>query len=131
MEVIGIPSSLGQVPVLSISGSGIPEDAPQKENAFDLFNQMLSEEILVDYIARNGSISPFKGEMKGLEVQECSARLTESVNSDYYVLATNGNLNIELWGNTCVIVQHLMAGATVEECLAEFDALQDTAVRQS
>ncbi len=131
MEVIGIPSSLGQVPVLSISGSGIPEDAPQKENAFDLFNQMMSEEILVDYIARNGSISPFKGEMKGLEVPECSARLTESVNSDYYVLATNGNLNIELWGNTCVIVQHLMAGATVEECLAEFDALQDTAVRQS
>lgn len=38
---------------------------------------------------------------------------------------------MELWGNTCVIVQHLMAGATVEECLAEFDALQDAAVQQA
>ena len=131
MEVIGIPSALGQVPVLSISGSCIPKDAPQKENALALFEQMLSEEILVDYVNSNGSISPFKGELEGLKVQENSARLSESVNSDYYVLATNGNLNIELWGNTCVIVQHLMAGATVEECLAEFDALQDAAVRQS
>ncbi len=131
MEVIGIPSARGQVPVLSISGSGIPEAAPRKENAFALFEQMLSEDVLVDYVSRNGSISPFKGEMEGLTVQESSARLSESVNSDYYVLATNGNLNVELWGNTCVIVQHLMAGATVEECLAEFDALQDAAVQQA
>lgn len=131
MEVIGIPSGLGQVPVLSISGSGIPEDAPHRENALALFEQMLSEEILVDYVNNNGSISPFKEDMEGLVPQACSARLSESVNSDYYVLATNGNLNIELWGNTCVIVQHLMAGATVEECLAEFDALQDAAVGQA
>ena len=131
MEVIGVPSDLGQVPVLSISGSGIPKDAPRKENALALFEQMLSEEILVDYVNSNGSISPFKGEMEGLKVQENSARMSESVNADYYVLATNGNLNMELWGNTCVIVQHLMAGATVEECLAEFDALQDAAVQQA
>lgn len=131
MEVIGVPCDLGQVPVLSISGSSIPKDAPHRENALALFEQMLSEEVLVDYVNSNGSISPFKVEMEGLKVQENSVRLTENINSDYYVLATNGNLNMELWGNTCVIVQHLMAGASVEDCLAEFDAIQDAAVRQS
>lgn len=129
MEVIGIPSALGQVPVLSISGSGIPEDAPRKENALDLFEQMLSEEVVADYVSRNGSIPPFKGEMEGLEVPACSAGLSESVASGRYVLATNGNLNVELWGNTCAIVQRLMAGASVEECLQAFDSLQDAAVQ--
>lgn len=130
MEVIGIPSPLGQVPVLSISGSGIPEDAPRRDNALDLFEAMLSEEIIFDYVNGNGSIHPFQGTLEGLKPQACSARLSESVDAGYYVLATNGNLDVELWGNTCVIVQHLMAGATVEECLAEFDALQDAALQK-
>ncbi len=125
MEVIGVPSDLGQVPVLSIAGSGIPEDAPHKDNALALFEEMFDEDILTDYVNANGSIPAVKTELEGLRPLKCSKRLSDSVDAGDYVLATNASLNVELWGNTCTIVQHLMAGASVEECLKEFDALQE------
>ena len=31
---------------------------------------------------------------------------------------------LEQWGNTCIIVRELLAGATVDECMARFDQLQ-------
>lgn len=128
MEVIGLPTHLGQVPVLSMTGSGIPESAAHKEDTIKVFNILMQEDNLVAFNNASGSISPFKGEIKGLETLKPIAKLTESVNNGHYVLATNGNYGVELWGNTCNIVQHLMSGSTVEECLAEFDALQQEAL---
>ena len=34
-------------------------------------------------------------------------------------------MNVEQWGNTCLIVRELLNGATVDECMAAFDKLQE------
>lgn len=128
MEVVGVPTHLGPVPVLSITGSGIPEQAPNRDTAMEVLEVIMQEDNVTAYGNSSGSITPFTGEVGGLVELEPIARLTASVDSGSYVLATNGNYGVEMWGNTCTIVQHLMAGASVEECLAEFDALQQEAV---
>ena len=33
-------------------------------------------------------------------------------------------MKMEQWGNTCLVVRQLLNGATVDECMAEFDRLQ-------
>ena len=40
-------------------------------------------------------------------------------------------MSVEQWGNTCRIVRDLLGGATVESCMASFDALQDAALNES
>ena len=39
-------------------------------------------------------------------------------------------MKVEQWGNTCIIVRQLLGGATVEECMAEFDRLQEESLEQ-
>ena len=45
-------------------------------------------------------------------------------NEGVYVLGSNANMKLEQWGNTCLIVRSLLKGASVDECMAEFDKLQ-------
>ena len=40
-------------------------------------------------------------------------------------------MNVEQWGNICLIVRDLLGGATVDECMASFDALQNAALSAS
>ena len=39
-------------------------------------------------------------------------------------------MKVEQWGNTCLIVRDLLAGATVDECMAAFDRLQEESLGQ-
>ena len=39
-------------------------------------------------------------------------------------------MEVEQWGNTCLIVRELLGGATVDECMAQFDRLQEEALRK-
>ena len=45
------------------------------------------------------------------------------------MLGSNAGMKVEQWGNTCLIVRNLLNGATVEECLAEFDRLQEESLQ--
>ena len=47
------------------------------------------------------------------------------------MLGSNAGMDVEQWGNTCLIVRRLLAGETVEECMQEFDRLQDEALGKS
>jgi raffinose/stachyose/melibiose transport system substrate-binding protein len=51
--------------------------------------------------------------------------LNDRVNEGVYVLGSNANMDLEQWGNTCLIVRELLNGASVDECMAEFDRLQE------
>ena len=46
------------------------------------------------------------------------------------MLGSNAGMNVEQWGNTCLIVRELLGGASVDECMTAFDALQDAALAQ-
>lgn len=125
LEVIGFPSDMGQMPVLSITGLSVGEDAEHREDALEALDVMVSDEALQLYAETNKVISPSKN--VNVECIEALKPLNDLVQEDKYVLASNAAMDVEQWGNVCLIVRDLLGGASVDECMSKLDALQDEA----
>lgn len=123
MLVIGFPSSRGQMPVMPMTGFGIGVNAQHAQDALDTLDIMISDEALLTYAETNKVISP----SKNVEVECIPALkpLNDRIKENVYVLASNAGMKVEQWGNTCLIVRELLNGATVDECMAMFDKLQE------
>lgn len=128
MLVIGFPSSRGQMPVMPMTGLGIGINAEHGEDARAVLEVMLSDEALQIYAETNRVISP----SKNVEVECIPALkpLNDRIQDNIYVLGANAGMNVEQWGNTCLIVRDLLGGATVDECMAKFDQLQEEAMNK-
>ena len=128
MVVIGFPSSRGQMPVLSMTGFGIGSEAEHLEEAMAVLDIMLSDEALQTYAETNRVISP----SKNVEVDCVPALepLNDRIQDNIYVLGSNAGMRVEQWGNTCLIVRELLNGATVDECMAAFDRLQEESLQE-
>lgn len=126
MQVIGFPSSRGQMPVMPMTGFGVGINAEHGEDALAVLEVILSDEALQIYAETNRVISP----SKNVEVECVSALkpLNDRIQENIYVLGSNAGMNVEQWGNTCLIVRDLLGGASVDECMAEFDRLQEEAL---
>ncbi|NCE65497.1 extracellular solute-binding protein [Pseudoflavonifractor sp. 524-17] len=126
MQVIGFPSSRGQMPVMPMTGFAVGVNAEHKEDAIQVLDVITSDEALQVYAETNRVISP----SKNVEVECVPALkpLNDRIQEGVYVLGSNAGMNVEQWGNTCLIVRELLGGATVDECMASFDALQDAAL---
>ncbi|MCM1399190.1 MAG: extracellular solute-binding protein [Clostridium sp.] len=129
MVVIGFPSEYGQMPVMSMTGLSVVADSEHLEDTLAVLEVMLSDEALQAYAETNNVISP----SKNVEVDFIPALqpLNNLVNSGTYVLASNAGMKVEQWGNTCQIVRMLLNGASVEECMEEFDKLQEEVLSSS
>ncbi len=127
LRVIGFPSERGQMPVMSMTGMSVCTKAEHKKDALDVLEVILSDEALQVYAETNKVISP----SKNVEVDCIPALrpLNDLVNDGTYVLASNAGMKVEQWGNTCLIVRKLMEGASVDACMAEFDRLQEEALK--
>ena len=126
MLVIGFPSERGQMPVIPMTGFGVGINAEHGEDALAVLDVMLSDEALQIYAETNRVISP----SKNVEV-ECVPALEplhDRIHNNVYVLGSNAAMEVEQWGNTCLIVRELLGGATVDECMAQFDRLQEEAL---
>ena len=123
MLVIGFPSSRGQMPVISMTGFGVGSNAEHAEDALNVLDVILSDEALQIYAETNNVISP----SKNVEVDCIPALqpLNDRIEENVYVPGTNAGMQLEQWGNTCLVVRELLNGATVDECMAEFDRLQE------
>ncbi len=128
MQVIGFPSSHGQMPVVPITGFGIGAEAEHLQDSKDLLDVVLSDEALQVYTETNKVISP----SKNVEVECIPALkpLNDKIEDNVYVLASNAGLKLEQWGNTCLIVRELLNGSTVDECMAIFDKLQEESLNK-
>lgn len=128
LQVIGFPSSRGQMPVVPITGLGVGADSEHLEDAKDLMEVIISDEALEEYSKINKVISP----SKNVEVDCIPALkpLNDKIEEGVYVLASNAGLKVEQWGNTCLIVRKLLNGSTVDECMAEFDKLQEESLNK-
>lgn len=128
MQVIGFPSSRGQMPVMPMTGLGVGVNAKHGEEALAVLEVMLSDEALQVYAETNRVISP----SKNVEVECIPALkpLNDRIQENVYVLGSNAGMNVEQWGNTCLIVRDLLGGATVDECMAKFDQLQEQAMKK-
>ena len=126
MQVIGFPSSRGQMPVMSMTGIAVGTDAAHREDAARVLDIMVSDAALRLYSETNRVISPSKNVKVDCvpSLQPLNDRIEEGV----YVLGSNAGMSVEQWGNTCLIVRELLEGASVDECMAAFDALQDAAL---
>lgn len=127
MLVIGFPSSRGQMPVMPMTGFGVGANAEHAEDAMRALEVMTSDEALRVYSETNKVISP----SKNVEVECIPALkpLNDRINENVYVLGANAGMKLEQWGNTCLIVRELLNGATVDECMAEFDRLQEETLK--
>ena len=123
MQVIGFPSSRGQMPVVSMTGISVLENLERRQETLDVLEVMLSDEALRVYAETNKVISP--SENVEVECIPALKPLNDLVDEGKYVLASNAGMKVEQWGNTCLIVRKLMEGASVDECMAEFDRLQE------
>ncbi|MCI8454457.1 MAG: extracellular solute-binding protein [Lachnospiraceae bacterium] len=128
LQVIGFPSSRGQMPVVSMTGYGIGADAEHLEDAKNVLEVILSDEALQLYTETNKVISP----SKNVEVDCIPALkpLNDRIKEEVYVLGSNAGMKVEQWGNTCLIVRELLNGATVDACMARFDELQEESLRK-
>ena len=126
MQVIGFPSSRGRMPVMPMTGFGVGAEAEHREDAARALDIMTSDEALQIYSETNRVISP----SKNIKVDCVPALqpLNDRIEEGVYVLGSNAGMNVEQWGNTCLIVRELLGGASVDECMAAFDELQDAAL---
>lgn len=127
MEVIGFPSDRGQMPVVSMTGISVLENSERRQETLDVLEVMLSDEALQVYAETNKVISP--SENVEVECIPALRPLNDLVDEGKYVLASNAGMRVEQWGNTCLIVRKLMEGASVDECMAEFDRLQEESLQ--
>ncbi|MCX4319859.1 MAG: extracellular solute-binding protein [Lachnospiraceae bacterium] len=129
MLVIGFPSSRGQMPVVPITGFGVGVNAEHREDAMKALDVMTSDQALQVYTETNKVISP----SKNVEVDCVPALkpLNDRIKENVYVLGSNAGMKLEQWGNTCLIVQQLLKGDTVDDCMAEFDRLQEETLKKN
>lgn len=123
MLVIGFPSSRGQMPVMPMTGIGVGVNAAHAEDVMKTLDIMVSDEALQVYAETNKVISPSKN--VSVDCIPALKPLNDRINENVFVLGSNVNMKLEQWGNTCIVVRKLLNGATVEECMAEFDRLQE------
>ena len=127
MQVIGFPSSRGQMPVMPMTGFGIGVEAEHAEDAMRVLDVMLSDEALKVYSETNRVISPSKN-IK-VDCVPALSPLNNRIEEGVYVLGSNAGMKVEQWGNTCQIVRKLLGGATVDECMEMFDKLQEETLK--
>ncbi len=128
MLVIGFPSSRGQMPVMPMTGYGIGTNAEHAQDAIEVLEVMTSDEALKVYAETNKVISPSKNVK--VDCIPALKPLNDKIEENVYVLGANAGMKVEQWGNTCLIVRKLLNGATVDECMAEFDRLQEESLAE-
>ena len=109
------------MPVVPLTGYGVSAKAEHMEDTMNVLDVILSDEALKVYTETNKVISPSKNVQ--VDCIDALKPLNDRVNENVYVLGSNAGMKVEQWGNTCNIVRELLNGATVEECLAEFDSV--------
>lgn len=127
LQVVGFPSHRGQMPVVSLSGYGVGINAEHLDDTLAIMDVILSDEALQIYTEHNKVISP----SKNVEVACIDALkpLNDRINEGVYVLGSDANMSVEQWGNICLIVRDLLSGASVDECMAKFDQLQEETLK--
>ena len=129
MQVIGFPSSRGQMPVMPMTGWAVGAEAEHAEDALRVMEVITSDEALQLFAETNRVISPSKNVK--VDCVPALRPLNKRIEEGVYVLGSNAGMQVEQWGNTCLIVRELLGGATVDQCMASFDRLQDAALAGS
>ncbi len=98
MEVIGFPSSRGQMPVMPMTGWAVGAEAEHREDAVKVLDCMVSDEALQLFSETNRVISPSRNVK--VDCVPALRPLNDRIEEGVYVLGSNAGMNVEQWGNT-------------------------------
>lgn len=124
LRIVGFPTEQGQVAVDSASGNAIAADNDNLDNAKKVMEVYCSQEADQVFCEKSGNFPARADVVTTVEEEPVLEGFMDEVNEGRMVSATNPSIHMELWGNTCTVVQHLLAGASVDECMDEIDQMQ-------
>lgn len=127
LRIVGFPTENGQVAVASVTGNAIPASDKKMDNAKKAMEAYCSQEATQVFCEKSGNFAAREDVELDMEKQPVLEGFMDDINAGRMVSASNPSINMELWGNTCTVVQHLLAGASVDDCMAEIDQLQEEA----
>lgn len=127
LRVVGFPTERGQVALSSATGMAIPAADENMENAKRAVATLCSAEGSRIYCSKSGNFPPRSDVKTGIEEMPVLEGFMDDINAGRLVSAANPSINMELWGNTCIVVRDLLAGASVDECMDTIDQLQQEA----
>ena len=83
---------------------------------------MTSKEVTTDTLLQSGGFPP-RTDIE-FERPDILSIVYGNVEAGRAIPGSNPEIKLEQWGNTCIMVQELLGGKSVEEVMADFDALQ-------
>lgn len=124
MAFIGFPTDeYGQVNLFNAAQRiCISSKTKNLEMAKEFADQMASKEVAADLLKNSGGFPPRKD--IDFERPEILATAYENVEAGRAMPGSNPEIDLEQWGTTCVLVQELYKGCSIDEIMAEFDAQQ-------
>lgn len=124
LRVVGFPTKDGQVALASTTGLSIPAADQKMENTKRAMTALCSTEASRLFCERSGNFVARNDVHTEMESLPVLADFMDEVNAGRMVAASNPSINMELWGNTCIVVRDLLAGQSVDQCMATIDQLQ-------
>ncbi len=128
MKFIGFPTDeYGQVNLMNVAQRiCINSETKHLDDAIAFAKQMTSKEVVTELLENSGGFPPRTDiELKHEDILETAY---ENVGAGRSIPGSNPEIKLEQWGNTCVMVQELYKGKSVDEVMAAFDALQKEAI---
>lgn len=124
MAFIGFPTDeYGQVHVMNAAQRiCINNETEHMEAAKEFAERMMAKEVVADLLKSSGGFSPRTDIV--YDRPAILATAYENVEAGRSIPGSNPEIDLEQWGTTCVKVQELYEGKSVDEIMDEFDALQ-------
>lgn len=127
MTVIGFPTDeYGQVSLMNAAHRiCINSETDQLDASVRLAETMCSKETVAKMVKEIGGFSP-RSDVEADRLPLLT-QVYENVDSGRVIPGQNPDIKVEQWGNTCKLIQNLLAGDSVDEVLERYDELQKEA----
>ena len=124
LRVTGFPTKDGQVALSNATGLSIPAQDAKMDNAKTALAALTSAEASQIFCERSGNFAARSDVHTDMESLSVLNDFVDDIQAGRMVAACNPSINMELWGNICIVVRDLLAGQSVDECMATIDQLQ-------
>ena len=124
LAMIGFPTDeYGQVNLMNAAQRiCINRETKHLDTAKKFAEKMTSREVVYNMLKNSGGF-PVRTDID-YERAEILNIVGSNVDSGRVIPGSNPEIKLEQWGTTCVMVQELFSGKSVDEIMVEFDALQ-------
>lgn len=124
LHVTGFPTDNGQVALINATGMIVPANDKHIDDTKRAISALCSAESVRIYCETGGNFPSRSDVTTSMLSKPAVADFVDDIDEGRTVSSSNPSINMELWGNTCEVVRDLLAGQSVDECMATIDKLQ-------